>query len=162
MSMKSTSLYESCSLSAVLAAELLNAGHDLRVRVTGCSMRPFLKDGDMVTIRKAPVTALRAGDVLLCKCDDDTLIMHRLLKMQHNGLILYTKGDALDRMDPPLTGGQCLGRAIAVERETPPGIVLTDMMSFKSVTTNCLRARYFRFRVIMVGMSAALKRLWVG
>jgi translation initiation factor IF-1 len=165
--MNSTSPYETRSLSAVLAAELLEAGHDLRVRVSGNSMRPFLKDGDVVTIRKTPLAALKKGDILFCRCDNDVLILHRLLKTQNDGsapdgMLFYIKGDALDRMDSPVAAGQCLGKVVTAERRAPRGVVLTDMLSSRSVITNCLSARYFRFRVVMVGCLAALRRSLVG
>lgn len=167
LTMNSSSLYEIRSLPADLAAEMLDAGNDLHVRVTGKSMRPFLKNDDMVTVRKASAAALKTGDILLYRGNNNTLTMHRLLKIQHDGvapggMILHTKGDALDRMDPPVAAGQCLGRVVYVERHGRQGGVLSDTLSFRSAITKSLLVCYFRFRVAVARCLAALRRLLVG
>ena len=48
------------------AQALLRAGHTLRFRAAGQSMRPFLRDGDFLTIVPAAPTDCQPGDIVLC------------------------------------------------------------------------------------------------
>lgn len=151
-------------LSAALASELLDIGKDLRVRVTGVSMKPFLKTGDVVTIRKTPVTALRAGDIVFCRNDAQTMSLHRLLKIQKQsssgGMILYTKGDAVNRMDLPLGSDRCLGKAVFIERAGPDGkAALVDLESRDARMANRFLAGYYRFRVIVIGYVTKIRNV---
>ncbi len=157
---------ETHPLSSELASALLASGKDLRVRVTGDSMTPALKDGDIATIRKVPPAMLKTGDVVLCTRDNGTMALHRLLRIQNNGTggdnnILHTKGDALDMMDLPLDAAQCLGRVVSVERPGHKGLISIDMLSLRSIILNRFRAQYYRFKSLIVKYLAVLKRLRV-
>lgn len=134
-----------------LFADILAGGNDLRVQVTGDSMKPFFQSGDIATIRAVPPASLRAGDVILCLRDDRELILHRLLKVQgkrlkSGGAVYHTKGDALDFPDQPFRADQCLGKTVYLERIGAQGIVPVDMLSRKVMIRNRLRAWYHRFR----------------
>ena len=47
-----------------LFADILNKGLNLRLKVTGRSMQPFLRGGETVTIKKVPCSELRRGDLI--------------------------------------------------------------------------------------------------
>lgn len=149
-------------LAVGLSSEILADGNDLRVRVTGNSMKPYLIDGDIATIRHIPVTALRIGDVILCNRNGETMTLHRLLRIQKKstasvgGTVLYTKGDAVDSMDLPFTAIQCLGKAVYIERNRHRGMVSVDMLSWKSIMTSRFLAWFYRFRLRIV--TAYLRR----
>jgi hypothetical protein len=63
-----------------LFANMLEAGYDLRLQVTGRSMTPFLETGSFVTLSKIPLSKLRIGDILFCRCDDGSCKLHRLIQ----------------------------------------------------------------------------------
>lgn len=91
--------------------EGLHQGRTMRFRGRGGSMAPFLRDGDIVTIEPGGKPVL--GQVVLTG-PGDSLILHRVVA-KRNGWI-STKGDALGRLDAPVTREQILGRAVARER----------------------------------------------
>lgn len=82
----------------------------MRLRPLGCSMVPFLRHGDIVTIVAAPG---RIGDIVLTKPGPDQ-VLHRLVARCGDRLV--TKGDALHYLDPPIDRHQILGRACTKER----------------------------------------------
>lgn len=134
-----------------LFADILAGGNDLRVRVTGGSMKPFLRSGDIAIIRNVPPGFLKIGDVILCGRDSQELILHRLLNIQKNdpaagGSRLYTKGDALDRMDMPFQSAQCLGKVVCIERTGRDETAVDNMLCLKSIITNRFLAVYHRLR----------------
>lgn len=58
--------------------------------VKGTSMRPFLKNGDIVTLKKFDGNA-KIGDVLFYRRDDMSFVLHRVRKIKNNKL--YIVGD---------------------------------------------------------------------
>ncbi len=93
---------------------LLDAGGELRLAVTGGSMRPALAEGDYLVVR--PVTQPpRVGEVVVY-ARGGHLWAHRLLARSPSGRFMLTKGDARGRPDSPVSPGEIIGRAVAVER----------------------------------------------
>ena len=90
--------------------EGLRQGRAMRFRPLGCSMIPFLRQGDVVTIMPAPG---RVGDIVLTQPGPDQ-VLHRLVARCGDRLI--TKGDALHFFDPPIARRQVLGRACSRDR----------------------------------------------
>jgi signal peptidase I len=146
-----------------LFAEILSEGNDLRIRVTGTSMSPCLRSGDIATIRNVPVGSLKIGDIILCHRDKQTLMLHRLLKIQNRApvsgvMTLYTKGDAVDRMDSPFQAAQYLGKAILIERIGHHRTVPADMLCRTAAMTNRFRAWYHRLRSVIVAARGHLAK----
>ena len=103
---------------AELFEEILDDDSLLRVKVTGRSMRPFLRGGETLTIRRAAVSSLRRGDLILFKNRQGLPVVHRIVRKirGHDGAILFeTKGDALLTTDGPVDGGDILGRVCRIE-----------------------------------------------
>jgi hypothetical protein len=92
----------------------LDAGGELRLAVTGRSMRPILREGDYLVVRpfRGPP---RVGEVVVY-ARGGQIWAHRLLARSPSGNFLLTKGDARGRPDAPLSPGDLIGRAVAVER----------------------------------------------
>lgn len=101
-----------------MARELLGRGEPIRFVARGASMRPFVRDGDRVTV--GPLDGPpRPGDVVLVAAGPALGLVHRVLWRARDGRV-YTKGDALPRGDgwhPPTA---VLGRVTAVERGGRP------------------------------------------
>ena len=105
-----------------LFADILDKGHDLRVKVTGQSMFPFIMSGEIVTLKKVPCSTLRCWDIILYVDFSGSLILHRIVKKETlpNGDISFvTRGDALIQKDKPVTEHQILGKASYVEKIVP-------------------------------------------
>jgi hypothetical protein len=98
----------------VLAAQLLDAGLRVRVRVHGASMRPALRDGDRVELEplRGPP---RRGEVVMARRDDGGVLLHRVVRAFGDGRI-QTRGDANWRLDDPLCHRQVLGRVSRMHR----------------------------------------------
>ncbi len=104
-----------------LAAEILESGHSLRFRARGASMRPFLRDGDLLHVQPVSLPAIRRGDVVLCRAGDH-LVAHRVINIrrEHGQFILIVQGDALAYPDGRIFPDQVLGRVVTVERDGRP------------------------------------------
>ncbi len=93
----------------------LAKGEVLAFRARGRSMLPLYRSGTLFLIQRTEPTALRIGDLVLCKYGDDVRL-HRLLgRTEDNPPKLFTKGDWLSEVDAPWTQDCVQGRAIAVQ-----------------------------------------------
>jgi signal peptidase I len=100
-----------------LSRELLDRGGLLRFQAHGRSMYPFIKNGDVILVEPRNGDSVGIGDIIFYRRQDDSLAAHRLIKItrRKNRTILFTKGDSLRYTDPPVTGGQVMGRVIMIE-----------------------------------------------
>ena len=96
-----------------LAAALVRTAGRLRLAVSGSSMLPAIRPSDLLLIRRCDLRAARVGDVVLF-LRGDRLFAHRVVV--NDGAALVTRGDALDEADPPIGGGELLGRVERVVR----------------------------------------------
>ena len=55
----------------------LKSGADVDITVTGVSMEPSLREGDVVTVRRAD--SYDVGDILVFRYKSGELLIHRLL-----------------------------------------------------------------------------------
>lgn len=101
-----------------LFQDVLSSGSFLRVRVTGRSMVPLLRGGEILTIRKVSASSLRKGDLVFFKDRDGHPVIHRIVKKQeHNDVVTFqTRGDALIGFDRPVREEHLLGKVCKVER----------------------------------------------
>ncbi len=97
-----------------LAAEILTRGSQLRFEARGGSMRPFIQDGDRVTIQAANLGALKRGDIIFARLDSGRLVVHRVRQVTLVSVLI--QGDAILAPDGRLVRDQVLGRVTAVER----------------------------------------------
>ncbi|MBA4374504.1 MAG: signal peptidase I [Thermodesulfovibrio sp.] len=115
-----------------LFEDVLVSGADLRIRVTGRSMKPFLKGGEILTIRRVPCSSLRKGDLILFDCQG-SLILHRIIKKCYSEagtLSFQTQGDARQAADGPVHKDKVLGKVLLIEKPLAGGRTrLLDMAS---------------------------------
>jgi signal peptidase I len=108
--------------TARLFADVLDKGLSLRVKVTGRSMVPFLKGGEVVTIRKVPEAELRRGDLIFVEGQSGFPVLHRLIRRKRAGkgeFMFQTRGDALRSFDVPVRHDKILGKVCKIERVGP-------------------------------------------
>ncbi len=95
--------------------ELLAAGAKLPLVVSGASMLPFLYPGrDTVILNKAD-TAAKRGDILLYRRTNGRYIMHRVRKLDGDGL--WFAGDAQDELEGPVSPEQVKAKVTEVLRK---------------------------------------------
>ena len=105
-----------------LFADILRGELDLRIKVTGRSMRPFINDGEVVTLRKVSPESLQCGDIIYYTTNNGAQLMHRIISktiLPNKKLLFTTKGDALLQEDEAISEDQILGKAFYVEKNLP-------------------------------------------
>jgi signal peptidase I len=136
-----------------LFQDILNSGSSLRVKVTGRSMSPLLKGGEILTIKKVPHLSLRKGDLVFFKDNLGHPVIHRCIKKRtsKDDIIFQTKGDALLRPDKPIHHNQVLGKVFMMERaplnsgsapihmESPGWII----MNYLTAAVNSIKSRIY-------------------
>ncbi|MFZ5905902.1 MAG: signal peptidase I [Nitrospirota bacterium] len=102
-----------------LLNELLTSGFDVRIRVTGSSMSPFLLGGEVLTIRKVMPGSLRLGDLIFFRTPEDIPVLHRIIGKKtgkDKSYTFRTKGDAVSIIDDPVTERDILGKVCRIEQ----------------------------------------------
>lgn len=146
--------------------DILQTGASLRMKVTGRSMAPFLKAGEVVTVSRVPFPMLRRGDLILFRTADNQLILHRIIRKKRSrdaSCIFLTKGDAAVSADNPISDNLVLGKVTKIARASLPGrTCLIDMDSSRWVVTNRLTALLQLFTSSASGRIArrSLSTLW--
>jgi signal peptidase I len=143
-------------LSAVaseLFEEILKMEKDLRIRVTGTSMIPFIRNGEYVTIKRVKPSRLNSGDIVFFRGLDNECILHRIMLKgnNENGTpVFQTKGDAMMAFDAPVSEDRILGRVFRIEKKDIHGIAkITDLQSGKWRIINHLLALIHRLRSLL-------------
>jgi len=98
-----------------LALELLQTAGRATLPVTGFSMFPALRPGDLLHI--GPHGSIAEGDVVVYH-RHGRLIAHRVIR--HSAGCVVTRGDRLKHPDSPVPTSEILGRVIGVERRGQP------------------------------------------
>lgn len=97
------------------AEEALAAGHDAAFTVTGSSMLPFLGNRrDRVVISSCEVGELRRGDIVVVRVDDETYLLHRIIRITQRGI--ETRGDWNLHKDGCFAPEQVIARVTRVLR----------------------------------------------
>jgi signal peptidase I len=96
-----------------LAADVIREFGELRLKVTGTSMMPSVRPGDILTIRRSSAAELLPGRIVLCY-RHQSLLAHRLVGKL--GDYLFTRGDSLQFNDSPFHEDELLGEVVAIVR----------------------------------------------
>lgn len=100
---------------AELMAAVLEKNGLFRFTATGCSMAPFIRDGDFITLSQPPVR-LQTGDVVaFINPSCNRLMIHRIVRVSRQGYLI--KGDNNSIPDGRIPASNILGRVVRVERE---------------------------------------------
>jgi signal peptidase I len=95
-----------------LVQSLLQQGVSVHIRVSGNSMQPLLRGGELVEV--APLSDLRPklGDILFVRSRHNTPLIHRLIWRRNQDGISYllTKGDACAGFDGFTPENNTIGR----------------------------------------------------
>lgn len=87
-------------------------------RAHGSSMYPFIRDGDILTVKSTDTVHLRTGDVILCKPSDGGPVAHRIISKssKNNMIVLKVRGDSIFGFDQTVSADRILGKIISVCR----------------------------------------------
>ncbi len=99
------------SRTAELLASFLREGIDVRLRLSGWSMKPLVPSGSLV--RFSPAAQASIGDVVLARLPNDALVAHRIIAVDADRI--WTKGDACRTPDGPIPRACVIGRAVSRE-----------------------------------------------
>ena len=97
-----------------LAQEVLTRGLNLRIKVSGESMHPFIRNDDILVIEPRSAANVNIGDIVLNRQPSGTYIVHRLIK-RNGAATLVTKGDSQSNYDIPFAAEQVIGRVVRIE-----------------------------------------------
>lgn len=89
-------------------------GQHTRIRVTGQSMLPVLRAGDVVIAQAVQPAQARRGDVLVVQSGGDW-VTHRLVHL--SAAAVHLRGDALTAADQSVPLDAIVGRVSAIERD---------------------------------------------
>jgi hypothetical protein len=98
--------------AAELVENLLGEGLEVRLQVSGSSMKPFVRSGSILRFSAAPRPCV--GDVVLTRHPNDALVAHRVIAIEGDWIL--TKGDSCGAADAPVPKRQVLGSALRLER----------------------------------------------
>jgi signal peptidase len=101
-----------------LATDIFSKGNVLRFRAHGGSMRPFIRDGDIIEVKPIEASTIRLGDVIFYRSSQGRPFAHRVIKIvvQHGQVALVTKGDSVSSPDQSVHPKQVLGQVVAINR----------------------------------------------
>lgn len=103
-----------------LSKDVLARGACLRFLARGGSMRPLIRDGDILEIQPIEVAEVRVGDVIFFRGHRGNMLAHRLVRrtQAENGeTTLIAKGDSASRFDRPVRPDQLFGKVVSIERQ---------------------------------------------
>jgi signal peptidase I len=98
-------------------SRLLQARGIVHVQVSGKSMVPWIRPGDVLVVHRAGIREVSPGEVVLFN-RKGKLVVHRAVenKMLGTDCVLVTKGDAVDDADGLVSAQEFLGRAMLLVR----------------------------------------------
>jgi hypothetical protein len=90
----------------------------LRCRVRGSSMKPFVRDGDVLTVSPPSGMPPRAGDIVLYRTAAGNALLHRVIDVTQRdaGVWLTIWGDAAAGPLDEVSAERIMGVAVALER----------------------------------------------
>ncbi len=101
-----------------LTRDLLRMGKSVRFQARGASMKPLVRDGDILLIQPLGHLQPRLGDVVLCQTGSGCVLAHRVIRHQKTikGIAFMLHGDNVNHSDGWIGQEQIWGRVSKLER----------------------------------------------
>jgi hypothetical protein len=111
----------STTLGCELAGEVISTFGEVRLRVLGTSMVPSIHPGDVISVHRAGLSEITAGEIALY-LREGRLFAHRVVAGAGSAdqPLLVVRGDRLSKDDPPVCTSELLGRVHLIERRGLP------------------------------------------
>ncbi len=104
---------EASALGCELTADVVRNFGEVRLKVTGASMLPYVWPGDVVTIERRDAADLRPGQIVLYR-REERLVAHRVKFILGDRLI--TQGDSVPHCDSPVSASEVIGQLVDIHR----------------------------------------------
>jgi len=103
---------------AALSADLLHAGIALRFTAQGSSMKPMLRNGDILVVKPVDKHRIKIGDIVLCTVSERRVVVHRVIRKRtgKDGLVFLVQGDRVSKPDGWVAEEMVHGRVESAER----------------------------------------------
>jgi ATP-binding cassette, subfamily B, bacterial len=100
-----------------LTDDLLADNHQVKLKVGGFSMFPFLRKDDIITLCRCDINEVHPGDIVVFKTEKKW-IAHRLIKItSENGKTVFIcRGDNSVNCDSPFTSESFVGKVLSFNR----------------------------------------------
>lgn len=100
-----------------LMQDMLSLETPVRLKVTGSSMKPFIRDGDVLTISPKSTVKPSFGTVVaFVSAENQNLLIHRIIKVAAHSFLI--KGDnSYEKTDGWIHLSQILGCVTRIERD---------------------------------------------
>lgn len=109
-----------------LVSEAVRTAGRVRLRVSGTSMVPAMRPGDLITVERADTAQIAPGEIVVFALSG-RLVVHRVTGItaipgsaksggNEGDALLQTRGDCARRNDPMVRGSELLGRVTQIER----------------------------------------------
>jgi len=127
--------------------QLFDDGSNVKVKVTGSSMYPFLR-GLIDCVVLAPVIKKKPerGDIVLYIREDKKHVLHRVIKIKKEGF--YIAGDAQTRIEGPIEEVKIIAVAVGIYRQGK--YISTDNLIFTLFSELWMILRPFRHFIINI------------
>lgn len=149
--------------ASLLFEDLINKGFSIRVRVTGRSMTPFLRSGEVVTINEQRHDSLMIGDLIFFRNASGSLLLHRIVRKKRSvdgTFVFQTLGDGLYSPDEPIPQDAVLGKVSMIERATSGGE--TEQVSMETLPRRTMNYLLALFHLLKARSFFAMYRLLKG
>ncbi|MEW6027513.1 MAG: S24/S26 family peptidase [Planctomycetota bacterium] len=93
----------------------MESNNYLLIKSAGSSMRPAIKDGDYLLVKRCLLDKTRAGDIVAVNSRNN-LCIHRLVWRNHAGFVI--KGDSISSFGYFTPGQNCdfIGKVVSITR----------------------------------------------
>ncbi len=104
---------------AGLCLSILKLGGSIRFKARGFSMKPSIRDGDIITVVPIPATRLRRGDIALYSGEGGALRAHRVISITGRGSnkMFKIRGDSFTGSLEDVASHQVLGLVTQTTRD---------------------------------------------
>jgi hypothetical protein len=102
-----------------LSKDVLARGACLRFQARGNSMRPLVRDEDILEVQPIGFAEVKVGDMIFFRGHQGNMLAHRLVnktRAEDGETTLIAKGDTASQFDRPVRPDQLFGKVISIER----------------------------------------------
>ena len=101
-----------------IASEILRNSGVFRFKARGWSMRPFLRQDDILTITPVDPASLKPGDICLFRNGHNHIVAHRFVrrKTQNDDIFLHFRSDSMIKNEDFILENQLLGMVVEAQR----------------------------------------------
>ena len=146
---------------ARVALDLLGSGQAVRFVARGRSMRPFVRDGDVLTIEPVAKACPRRGDIVFYATPDGAAA-HRLLAIRREGdrRMALTRGDVTGLWTETVEWADLCGTVVAVHRGGRRVLRRTALERLTGLSWARARGLFVRFRLAGSRVKRVLRGQW--